>query len=283
MDKDITYWDKLYIPFVSNSTLLWNCFITIAIPIIILMNSRLGMDVEFVYTIFTFVLFACSFSKNKQLKAQNKYGWLAYPALIILLPIVASFSVRLFGNEIISGIVSETNPQGLQKISGADLKYFIFTDIRTGSEEVWRFASIVSFMYIFRLLFSRMYSKVFMKYIFLILSLLLSSFVFGWIHTLGYSNSWFDFNVVLSTGIFGLLFGLTMFISRSLWCAILSHILFNMHTTFQLYDRSALEQYNIILIQAILLVIVFYIITALIADKKSGGNKLKDIYKKEKL
>ena len=268
---ETTYWSKLYSSFESNSKKIrsFNILITITIPLIILAISRLRLDIAVIYTVVAGILFIYSFICGKKLMGNNKFAWWSYPILFIFIPIVASYVVRWMGDDITSGIVVDTNPQQLQTVDRVDLGYSIFSSIRSGSEEVWRYTAMFSLMYIFRISFNKLYSFKLMKYIFLIFSFLISSFIFGWIHTLGYSSSYFDFDVIIVTGVSGFLFGLVMIVSRSVWTAILTHILYNLHTIFRLYERSAFEKYNDVLTQIAFISFFFYVCAVIVISIKN--------------
>ncbi|MGY5609452.1 CPBP family intramembrane glutamic endopeptidase [Paenibacillus sp. ALE3] len=205
------------------------------------------------------IMFIYSFVCTIKLKGGNKLPWWTYPIFLVLIPIVASYLVRWIGDDMTSGIVINSNPQQLKSASTEDLKYSIFSAIRSGSEEVWRYSAIFSAMYFFQKQLSKLYSCSLMKYLFLMISFLIITFLFGWIHTLGYSNSYFNFDVIIVTGTTGLLFGLVMLLTRNVWSAILTHILFNLYTTFRLNERSAFEQYNDILVSTAILILLLYV------------------------
>lgn len=263
---ETNYWSKLYNSFESESKILgcWNLFITLSIPLIIFINSRTSIDMPVVYTIITSVMLIYSFVCTVKLKGRNKIAWWTYPIFLVLIPILSSYLVRLIGDDMTSGIVINSNPQQLKSVAAEDLKYSIYSAIRSGSEEVWRYATIFSAMHFFRKRLSKLYSFTMMKYLFLMISFMAATFLFGWIHTLGYSKSYFNLDVILVTGASGLLFGLLMLITRNLWSAILTHILFNLYSTFRMYERSAFDQYNLTLTRIAVFIIIVYICAGVI-------------------
>ena len=114
---------------------------------------------------------------------------------------------------------------------GADL----YTDALAGLEEVWRLAYIVLLLVGCKKLFPNRWASG-NRDGFLMFALFLTSILFGIDHTLDTAEAWgVKIGAIVTFANMGLLFGLILLWTRSLWVTVLVHSLYDISATFSWY------------------------------------------------
>ncbi|KAF6565337.1 CPBP family intramembrane metalloprotease [Paenibacillus sp. EKM202P] len=224
---------------------LINSIIFVSTPILIILKHRFGIrstNLLITMSVFSF-LFSVWVSKNlyfrlpkSNLNVKNKImNFLIY---YVFFPLSAPVFIAAIVNLIGGMFVKNENPQGLTALASNEVIYSLFTDIIAGAEEIWRYSSIFIIYLIFTFCFRRFSKSKGTKIALLISSFLISSFIFGWLHTFSYSNGWINLDITVTIGLMGLCFSLVMFITKRIWCAILTHSMFDAYTTLKLYNAD---------------------------------------------
>ncbi|MEH7414530.1 CPBP family intramembrane glutamic endopeptidase [Neobacillus drentensis] len=114
---------------------------------------------------------------------------------------------------------------------GADL----YTDALAGLEEVWRLAYIILLLVVCKKLFPKRWASG-KRDLFLMSALFLTSILFGIDHTLDSVEPWgVKIGAIVTFSNMGLLFGLILLWTRSLWVTVLVHSLYDITATFSWY------------------------------------------------
>lgn len=133
---------------------------------------------------------------------------------------------------------------------GADL----YTDALAGLEEVWRLAYIILLLVVCKKLFPNRWASG-KRDLFLMVALFLTSILFGIDHTLDSVEPWgVKIGAIVTFANMGLLFGLILLWTRSLWVTVLVHSLYDITATLSWYYLdSAVE----LMALAVLIIHVF--------------------------
>ena len=114
---------------------------------------------------------------------------------------------------------------------GADL----YTDALAGLEEVWRLAYIILLLVVCKKLFPNRWASG-KRDLFLMMALFLTSILFGIDHTLDSVEPWgVKIGAIVTFANMGLLFGLILLWTRSLWVTVLVHSLYDITATLSWY------------------------------------------------
>jgi len=114
---------------------------------------------------------------------------------------------------------------------GSDL----YTDALAGFEEVWRLAYIIMILFVCKKIFSRRWESG-RRDVFLLTALFLSSFLFGVDHTLDTAEPLsIKIGSIVTFADMGLLFGIILLWTRSLWLAVMIHAIYDMTATLSWY------------------------------------------------
>ncbi|OAB39283.1 hypothetical protein PMSD_04970 [Paenibacillus macquariensis subsp. defensor] len=232
--------NHLTIVFFRQSRILFiiNLLIFLSLPMYTIIRSRFIDFSDVYYFIYFTVLFSFVFLQSSKIsdgittKKQKIYNY-------IIIPFTAHTVINLIGSIVMNSILSDKNPQNLQSsITLQELFEQMISDFYTGSEEVWRFATIsILCVMLSKIAFKR---SVILHISILTLAILISSFIFGWLHTFGYSSSWFDFNITVTLTTTGLCFALLLIVTKNIWTVVITHILFNVSTSLGMYNMNLL-------------------------------------------
>ncbi len=113
--------------------------------------------------------------------------------------------------------------------------YDIYQDSLAGLEEVWRLSYIILLLLLFKKVFRRRWESG-PRDIFLMISLFVTSILFGIDHTLAVEEPWkIKIGAIVTFANMGLLFGLILFWTRSLWVTVLVHSVYDIMATMSWY------------------------------------------------
>ncbi|MEH7332784.1 CPBP family glutamic-type intramembrane protease, partial [Neobacillus drentensis] len=111
----------------------------------------------------------------------------------------------------------------------------LYTDALAGLEEVWRLCYIILLLMVFKKIFRRRWESG-SRDIFLMLALFLTSIIFGIDHTLDTAQPWsIKLGAIVTFGNMGLLLGLILLWTRSLWLTVIVHSLYDITATLSWY------------------------------------------------
>ncbi|MGG3467828.1 CPBP family glutamic-type intramembrane protease [Neobacillus pocheonensis] len=114
---------------------------------------------------------------------------------------------------------------------GSDL----YTDALAGLEEVWRLAYIILLLMIFKKMFRRRWEGG-SRDLFLMMALFLTSILFGIDHTLDTEEPWsVKLGAIVTYSNMGLLLGLILLWTRSLWLVVIIHSIYDITATLSWY------------------------------------------------
>lgn len=114
-----------------------------------------------------------------------------------------------------------------------DLSHMTFFDITYNAltagltEEVWRVAAILVLLLFFKKITGTYWHKKTIQTGSLFFSFVFTSFVFGWLHTFGYSDSYFSVPITLQLGLIGMVLAGISLLTRRLWLAVFFHFFFD--------------------------------------------------------
>ncbi|WP_223592237.1 CPBP family glutamic-type intramembrane protease [Neobacillus bataviensis] len=111
----------------------------------------------------------------------------------------------------------------------------LYTDALAGLEEVWRLCYIILLLMVFKKIFRRRWESG-SRDIFLMFALFLTSIIFGIDHTLDAEQPWsIKLGAIVTFGNMGLLLGLILLWTRSLWLTVIVHSLYDITATLSWY------------------------------------------------
>ena len=131
------------------------------------------------------------------------------------------------------GAKAEPTSSFFEKVDslGTDL----YTDSLAGLEEVWRLAYIILILVVLKKTFPRSWESG-RRDLFLMLALFLTSILFGIDHTLDTVQPWsIRIGAIVTFANMGLVFGLILLWTRSLWIAVLVHSFYDITATLSWY------------------------------------------------
>jgi hypothetical protein len=134
----------------------------------------------------------------------------------------------------------------------------IYTDALAGLEEVWRLGYMILILVICKKIFRRRWEKG-SRDLFLLMALFITSILFGIDHTLDTAQPWsIKIGAIVTFADMGLLFGLILFWTRSLWVAVIAHSVYDITATISwYYFDSAVETFaGLVLIAHIILLAI---------------------------
>lgn len=114
-----------------------------------------------------------------------------------------------------------------------DLSHMNFLDITYNAltagltEEVWRIAAILTLLLFFKKITGLYWTRKTVQVIALFISFVFTSFVFGWLHTFGYSDSYFSVPITVQLGLIGMVLASISLLTRRLWLAVFFHFFFD--------------------------------------------------------
>lgn len=142
--------------------------------------------------------------------------------------------------------------------------YDIFVSILAGLEEVWRLAYIILILLLLKRIFPKRWEKG-SRDIFLMLALFATSILFGIDHTLSSQDSWpYRVGAIVTFANMGLIFGLIMLWTRSLWVTVIVHSVYDIAASLSWYYHEFTVE-----IFAIIVFIVHLILLAFEKRKKT--------------
>ncbi|MDR6998856.1 type II CAAX prenyl endopeptidase Rce1 family protein [Neobacillus niacini] len=123
---------------------------------------------------------------------------------------------------------------------GSDL----YNDLLAGLEEVWRLGYIVLFLFICKKIFPRRWENG-SRDLFILSALFFTSILFGIDHTLDTVQTWpVRIGAIVTFANMGLLLGLILLWTRSLWVTVIVHSVYDITTTFSWnYFHYAVETF----------------------------------------
>lgn len=124
-----------------------------------------------------------------------------------------------------TGISQSQEIPDLTHMTFFDISYNAFTAGLT--EEVWRLSAIVVLLLLFKKMTRGLWEKKSTQWFSLFGAFVLSSFVFGWLHTFGYSDSYFSVPITVQLGLIGMVFAGISLLTRRLWLAVFFHFFFD--------------------------------------------------------
>lgn len=134
----------------------------------------------------------------------------------------------------------------------------LYTDALAGLEEVWRLAYIIFLLVVCKKLFPKRWASG-SRDIFLMVALFLTSILFGIDHTLDTAEPWsIKIGAIVTFANMGLVFGLILLWTRSLWITVLVHSLYDIFATlswFYLDNAMELMALVVLVVHVILLFI----------------------------
>ncbi|WP_307408127.1 CPBP family intramembrane glutamic endopeptidase [Neobacillus ginsengisoli] len=111
----------------------------------------------------------------------------------------------------------------------------LYTDALAGLEEVWRLGYMILILVICKKVFRRRWEKG-SRDIFLLMALFITSILFGIDHTLDTAEPWsIKLGAIVTFADMGLLFGLILLWTRSLWIAVIAHSVYDITATISWY------------------------------------------------
>lgn len=228
-----------------------NSILFILIPLMIIVAYRTDLKISGLHfnLIFFLPLFIYSFFQFKRSKEVNTKNtskltritniFMFYILLPMTLPYI--FSLTLYPLKFIIG----DNVQNLDKVTTSKIIPNLIETSFAGLEEVWKLSIIFLIVYFVTLLAKEKLNNT-KKSIVIILAMLISSFVFGWLHTFGYSDVWFNPKITLGVSILGLDLVILFLITRRLWTAILTHSMFDIYNVLSRFDVTLFELINLV-------------------------------------
>ncbi|WP_431785895.1 CPBP family glutamic-type intramembrane protease [Paenibacillus lactis] len=235
----------------NTNKIIANAFIFLLVPFIIILNARTSFPFNGVYSyilLYASLLLFSLFQFNYPDKAVGKQATrirkiknisLFYIIFPIVLPFF--FSITLLPVTLVTG----NNVQNLESVSPGNLPLDLISACLAGLEEVWKLSVIILGIYVATVWVGRSPNKI-RKCVAVILSLIVSSFIFGWLHSFGYSNNWFDPKITFSIGILGLELGLVFLLTRRLWVAILVHSMFDINNVLMRFDTDVFGLFHVV-------------------------------------
>ncbi|MGG1678710.1 type II CAAX prenyl endopeptidase Rce1 family protein [Neobacillus sp. NRS-1170] len=111
----------------------------------------------------------------------------------------------------------------------------LYFDALAGLEEVWRLCYIILLLMVFKKIFRRRWESG-SRDRFLMMALFLTSVIFGIDHTLSTEQPWsIKLGAIVTMGNMGLLLGLILLWTRSLWLTVIVHSLYDITATLSWY------------------------------------------------
>jgi hypothetical protein len=142
-----------------------------------------------------------------------------------------TYSAIVFGDFTTSSSTHPIEPFEKFHILGYDL----YIDILSGMEEVSRYVYILLFLLLFKKIFPKRWENEAGDQ-FLMVALFLSSFLFGIDHTLDTGHNWEStIAMVVHYTNTGLLLGILLLWTKSLWSMVSIHVLYNITASFSWY------------------------------------------------
>lgn len=132
------------------------------------------------------------------------------------------------------------DPQHLDKMDATDIKKHLWSNLFdclfSGTEEVWRVCSVIVLLFFLKKAFPLKWSSLKFQWSMMLLCFIFIAFIFGWLHSFGYSNQFFSLPITVMLGLVGLSLTLVLLITRSLFMTMTIHILNNVIVTFNLIE-----------------------------------------------
>ncbi|TWD97405.1 CAAX prenyl protease-like protein [Neobacillus bataviensis] len=142
----------------------------------------------------------------------------------------------------------------------------LYTDALAGLEEVWRLAYIILLLVVCKKLFPNRWASG-KRDLFLMMALFLTSILFGIDHTLDSVEPWgVKIGAIVTFANMGLLFGLILLWTRSLWVTVLVHSLYDITATLSWYYLDSAVD---LMALAMLIVHVFLLILEKLNRKRA--------------
>lgn len=151
------------------------------------------------------------------LKLGSVFGVIVFSYTVILLVMMVL--------EQLTGISQSQKIPDLTHMTFFDITYNALTAGLT--EEVWRISAIIVTLLFFKKVTQSFWAKSSVRNISLIISFVATSFVFGWLHTFGYSDSYFSIPITVQLGLIGMVLGGISLLTRRLWLAVFFHFFFD--------------------------------------------------------
>lgn len=118
--------------------------------------------------------------------------------------------------------------QELPDMSGYSFLTIVYQSLTAGlTEEVWRVSAIIVTLLLLKKALKTQWEKRWIQGVSLFFSIFITSMVFGWLHSFGYSDSYFSVSITVQLGIVGVILAFISIISRRLWLAVLFHSFFD--------------------------------------------------------
>lgn len=241
MKKRLNIWSNLPERMLPERKYLWAYFfISLLMPLIIIIQSRVYPSIHYLYMPTQFFALLLVVHIHKKIRSGN-YNFESYSTFnsgilykigkfvlfYITLPYICFFTNNII-IQLIPKSILETNIQGLSSsVPKSNLKSDLISSILASTEEVWKVVTI--FIVIF--LCNKINNNQKYKWLYLFIGLLITSFIFGWIHTFGYSEHWFSLKITAVLGIFGLMDTILILITRRFISVMISHSLFDVAST----------------------------------------------------
>lgn len=135
----------------------------------------------------------------------------------------------LFCLIIIQLLTGFTRTQEIPDLSHLTLPVILFRAFSAGlTEEVWRVVGIILILTTIKHVVGIHWNAIAIKAMSLFFAVLFTSFIFGWLHTFGYSDSLFSVPITTQIGVMGIVLSSIFLSTRRIWCAIFFHFVFDL-------------------------------------------------------
>lgn len=277
------YWGNIPEKMVDTKSFVWlYLFLAVSFPLSIILIYRVNVNFILLFYVAQVISFLIAPHIHRQIRTGNNvlqvesqnilYRLSAFFGVYVLLPILIMFT-KVVLISFVQGMFTNSNPQGLGTVSNENLKTDILSSILASSEEVWRIAIIFVIYLILLRLFPN--KKPIYKWIYIFIGVIISSFMFGWIHTFGYTSSWFSFQITVVLGVTGMVYAAFIFITRRFIVVMIAHGLYDvMNTLLRSLNKDIVDILPYIFIASLILSSYAF---AKVYDKIKIGKKVTDL------
>lgn len=118
--------------------------------------------------------------------------------------------------------------QEIPDMSHVTIPMIVYRSFSAGlTEEVWRIVTIVLILAMIKKISGNAWNKNTVKSFALFFAVIFTSFAFGWLHTFGYSDSYFSVPIIIQIGVIGVILSGVFLLTRRIWYAIFFHFVFD--------------------------------------------------------
>jgi hypothetical protein len=267
----------------NTNLLVITILLAIGFPALIIAKFRFDVNVDFFVEAMLWgsfglgIIYAKNFKTNKRHTITSNDGIVAKLKVVqniilyyMLIPFVFDFLIVPLSMTPVVKLLSEKNPQHLSTVVPTALIGDLISSIQAGAEEIWRIALISTLLLLVKALVGKVWNNKTFRWVTLVIVVLTSSFVFGWLHTFGYTKTqWLNLDITMLLGTSGLLYAILLLVTRRIGTVIIAHMMWDVTNTML---RANVDSFYTLMTLSFAFAAILYLVAMLYIDQKTKSS-----------